>query len=500
MNDTNTTLSPAQAASILLERRKIRSSLQDWARTCGFEPAQHHALICDKLEAVERGEIQRLMIFLPPGSAKSTYTSKLFPPWYLGRRSNRTILACSYAFSLAEKFGRDARNLIDTHENTLGISLAKDSKAAGDWETSNHGIFFCAGTNAGIAGRRADLGLIDDPIGSQEDADSKNYRDKQWGWYWNDFIPRLKPGASVVIIANRRHEDDLPGRLLALEGSRWTVIRIPMVAEDEDVLGRQPGDRLWPEYFTDQMVLDAMKNDRTFSSLYQQRPTPESGDFFKAEWLVPYTMDEFLASGEMRFYVGSDHAVSLKQSADKTVLLPCAVDWQDVLWILPDVFWEHASTNIVVEAMLALADRRKPLEWWAGRDHITRSFGPFLKKREIEEGIYIPLREMQETRDKRTRAQAIRGRMEMGMVRFPTFAPWWSDAKHELLTFDSGAHDDFVDALAKVGQGLAMMATPSMPAAEPFLNSLNKDRLTLEWARDSHNRKKRAERMANLLN
>lgn len=401
---------------------------------------------------------------------------------------------------MAEDFGRFSRNLIDAHENTLGISLMKDSKAAGDWETTNHGVFFCAGCGAGLAGRRADLGLIDDPIGSQEDSDSKLFRDKQWDWYWTDFMPRLKPGGAIIIIANRRHEDDLLGRLLALEGSKWRVINIPMEAEADDVLKRQPGERLWPEYYTEEMVLTAKRSDRVWSSLYQQRPVPESGDFFKAEWLVPYTMEEFLAAGEMRCYVGSDHAVSLKQSADKTCMIPGAVDWQDVLWILPDVFWEHASTNTVVEAMLALADRRKPLEWWAGRDHITRSFGPFLKKREVEEGIYIPLREMQETRDKRTRAQAIRGRCEMGMVRFPTFAPWWSEARHELLTFDSGAHDDWVDAFAKLGQGLALMSRPSMPAAESFLNPRFQEPLTLEWARSSHVRKKRAERMANLLN
>lgn len=488
-------LTAAQAASILLERRRIRGSFPEWCRACGFEPALHHQLICDKLEAVERGEISRLMICLPPGSAKSTYTSKLYPPWYLGKRAHRTVLACSYSYTLAESFGRVSRNFIDSQENVIGMSLAKDSKSAGEWETTNGGRFFCAGVNAGIAGHRADLGLIDDPIGSQEDADSKLYRDKQWEWYWNDFIPRLKPGASVVIIANRRHEDDLLGRLLALEGDRWTVITIPMVAEDDDVLGRQPGERLWPEYFTDSMVTDAKKNDRTFSSLYQQRPTPETGDFFKADWLLPYTMDEFLTAGEKRFYVGSDHAVSLKQSADKTCIIPVAVDWQDVIWILPDVFWQQASTNTVVEAMLDIAARRRPLEWWAGRDHITRSFGPFLKKREVEAGIYIPMNEVQETRDKRTRAHAIRGRMEMGMVRFPTFAPWWSEARHELLTFDSGAHDDFVDALAKIGQGLASMVKPSQPAASDVL--LTKRFVpTLDWAKHSHERKERAALMA----
>src|SRR5260221_9733790 len=97
----STIITPSQAAATLLQRRKIRSSFQDWARTCGFEPALHHQLICNELEAVERGEVSRLMLCLPPGSAKSTYTSKLFPPWYLSRRAQRTILACSHSYNMA---------------------------------------------------------------------------------------------------------------------------------------------------------------------------------------------------------------------------------------------------------------------------------------------------------------------------------------------------------------------------------------------------------------
>src|SRR5574339_532271 len=215
----------SKAAALILQRRQARRSLADWARLCGFEPAKHHLFIIEQLERVVRGEINRLMICVPPGSAKSTYASVLFPPWYLAQRPNQSILACSYSSVLASRFGKRCRNIVDANGPALGYSLKTDSKAADDWETTNGGLYFCAGVGAGIAGHRADLGLIDDPIGSQEDADSELVREKQWDWYLADFVPRLKPQAARVIIANRRHEDDIIGKILQQEPNDWTVVR-----------------------------------------------------------------------------------------------------------------------------------------------------------------------------------------------------------------------------------------------------------------------------------
>src|SRR5438270_5830994 len=123
------------------KRRLCRKSLVAWSRFNGFEPAKHHLFIIDKLEAVVRGEIKRLMILVPPGSAKSTYTSKLFPPWFLGQRPGNSILACSYSFTLVERFGKHCRELITKHEKLLGYGLSKHSQAAGDWATTTDSIY-----------------------------------------------------------------------------------------------------------------------------------------------------------------------------------------------------------------------------------------------------------------------------------------------------------------------------------------------------------------------
>jgi len=211
------------AAAELLRRRQARRSLALWAELCGFVPAKHHQLIIALLERVTRGEAKRVIIMMPPGAAKSSYASVAFPPWYLAQCPTATILACSYSYTLIESFGKRCRNIIDNHGPILGYALSKHSQAAGDWETNKGGRYFCAGVGAGIAGHRADLAFIDDYLGSEEDANSKLIRDKQWDWYNNDLWPRLKPQAAVVIIANRRHEDDLIGRILEKEAAKWRL-------------------------------------------------------------------------------------------------------------------------------------------------------------------------------------------------------------------------------------------------------------------------------------
>ena len=190
----------AEAASELLLRRSVRRSLTEWSRLNGFEPAAHHKLLIDRLEAVTRGEIDRLAIFMPPGSAKSTYASALFPPWYLAQNPAKSVIAASHTAELAERWGRRVRNLVSEHAPRLGYAIAADNQSAGRWATSADGEYYAAGVGGSITGRRADLVVIDDPVRSREDAESETVREKVWDWYRADLITRLKPGASVVLV------------------------------------------------------------------------------------------------------------------------------------------------------------------------------------------------------------------------------------------------------------------------------------------------------------
>src|ERR1700730_1892520 len=159
-------ISPAIAAALLLKRRRIRRSLIEWSLCCGYEPAPHHRLLIDRLERVARGEIKRLAVFMPPGSAKSTYGSILFPPHVMANAQNRAILAASHTTELGEKWGRRVRNLIAWHSATLGVRLSDDSHAAGRWELVTGGEYYAAGVGTAIAGFRTDGAIIDDPIRS----------------------------------------------------------------------------------------------------------------------------------------------------------------------------------------------------------------------------------------------------------------------------------------------------------------------------------------------
>ena len=446
-----------QAASELLKRRAIRKSLPDWVAVNGFVPARHHQLINAELSKVASGETKRLALFLPPGSAKSTYASVLFPPWYLGKNPDHCIIAASHTAELAERFGRRVRNLVGEHGNTLGVNLAADSTAAGRWNTDKGGEYYAAGIGGSITGRRADLAIIDDPIRSREDAESKLIRDRQWEWFKFDLMTRLKPEGAIILIQTRWHEDDLAGRILAEEGDKWRVVSLPMLAEEDDALGRKAGEQLWPGYFTPQQIADARRDPRVWSSLYQQNPTPEDGGVFRREWLMPYSMKDLPTS--LHIYIASDHAVSTKEHADKTCVIPAGVDRDGTIWILPDVFWERCAPDDFVNASIEMAQRRKPLIWAAEKGHISKSIGPFWRKALIEAGVALRIEEITPSGDKVMRAQNIIGRMAMGRVRFPTFAPWWADAESELLSFPAGKHDDFVDALAHLG-GIVDKMTP----------------------------------------
>jgi hypothetical protein len=270
------------------QRRSIRRSLAAWCRICDYEPAAHHQLLIRKLEALTRGDIQRPAIFMPPGSAKSTYASILYPAWHLANSPHSLVLGCSHTTELAKRFGRRVRNLIGDHELILGISLS-DETAADRWRLHHGGEYKAAGVGTGIAGFRADLVIIDDPIRSREAADSAAVRNGHWEWYWGDLNPRVKPDASWILIQTRWHEDDLAGRILEASqngGDHWDVVSLPAEAEDNDPLGRQPGEFLWEdsEYGYDRFLRQQKANQlpRNWTALYQQKPTPDTGDYSKS--------------------------------------------------------------------------------------------------------------------------------------------------------------------------------------------------------------------------
>ncbi len=265
-------------------RKELRTSLEAWARFAlresGQAPAQHHLAILRLLDSVSSGQIRRLMLLLPPGSAKSTYASRIFPAWFLARHPASAVIAACHTARLAEDFGRGVRGLMEEHGARLGVRVRADMRAAGRFATERGGEYFAVGVHGAVTGRRADLALIDDPVRSFADAESFSAREHLWEWFRSELVTRLKPKGRVVLVMTRWHSDDLAGRLIEQGG--WEVLRLPALAEPGDPLGRDEGAALWPDWEDRAALLEKrdLLGERHFAALFQQSPMREGGQVF----------------------------------------------------------------------------------------------------------------------------------------------------------------------------------------------------------------------------
>ncbi len=448
-------ITKTEAAQELLKRRQSRVSLASWLeyRDAGIVPAAHHKLLIDKLEAVERGEIPRLMVCMPPGSAKSTYTSVEFAAWFMGRNPNKNIIAASHNQELADLFGRRVRNIVGSQEfnSVFGFGLSADSTAARRWCNAKGGEYFAAGVEVGIAGRRADISMIDDPVKSREAADSERSREKAWEWYVNDLLPRLKPYARQILVMTRWHEDDLGGRILEREADKWELLELPMEAMTNDPLGRKPGERLWPEWYTDEMVTAAKMDNRSWNALYQQQPAAETGDYFKSEWFGEYE----LAPANLTCFGASDYAVT-EGGGDYTVHGIFGVDASHNIYIL-DWWRGQTAADVWIDRKCDMIQQFKPVCWFGESGPIKRSIEPFLMRRMQERFAFCRIEWLPSIADKEARARSFQALASMGKVFLPKNAPWKADLWGELMRFPAGKYDDAVDVCSLIGRGLQIV-------------------------------------------
>lgn len=343
--------SSVRAANIALldalrakDRRISKRSLVGYCRHMWPDepPPLHAEYLLAKLQDVERGELKRLMIFMPPGHTKSTYASVRFPSWYMGRNPRNNLIHVSYAADLTHKFGRRIRNIVSSPEfgEIFHTNLADDSQARGDWSMAEGGEYFAAGMDGAITGRRADGLIIDDPLKGRKEADSKTIRDNGWETYRTECRTRLKKGGWIIIICTRWHEDDIPGRILPESwnghtgwvkarpeagGEDWYVVSMPAMIEtqdeaDNDPLGRKIGEALWPDWkpAKELEVERTAQGTRNWGALYQQKPTTEAGAILKAkfwrEWPLddPPVCDYILQSYDTAFEEGEEDDCSAR--------------------------------------------------------------------------------------------------------------------------------------------------------------------------------------------
>lgn len=469
---TSSPLSPPEAAEELLARRRARAGLAGYLRylDLGFAPAKHHLLLNGYLEAVARREIPRLMVFLPPGSAKSTYASMIFPAWYLGKNPTHCVIAASHSTELAERFGRKVRGFysLATHRSVFGVSVSPVSAAAGRWETSKGGEYFAAGVGAGISGRRSDIGIIDDPIRTREDADSAIIRDKIWEWYKSDFVPRMKPNGSQLLIQTRWHSLDLAGRLLDDEkdgGLKWQRLSVPMECDSaDDPLERKIGERLWPEWFTAPMVEQAKRDSRVWAAMYQQKPTVDGGNILRSAWWKPWAGKTPVCS-----YILQSWDTAFSDKDLKTNSYSARTTW--------GVFIDAKERP----AVLLLEAWRGRVDYPALKKEALRAYQEhhpdcvLIEKKASGISLLqdlrhygIPLAEYQPDRDKISRAYAVQAMLEGGQIYYPP-RRWADDVIADLAQFPNGESADWTDTATQAWLRLrngGLLAAPD-PAPEP---------------------------------
>ncbi len=421
--------------------------LEAWAREAlaPLIPAAHHRLLLDRLHALSEGTSDRLMVAMPPGSAKSTYCSVLLPPWWLAHHAGHEIIAACHTEALAASFGRRARTLVAEHAGLISLELARDQRAATSWGIAGGGSYFAAGVRGPIVGRRADLILIDDPIKSHAEADSAGVRDSLWHWYQSDLLPRLKPHGRVVLVMSRWHEDDLSGRLLA-GGDNWDVLRLPALAEEDDPLGRAPGEPLWPAWESAESLVRKRRlvGDRMWHALFQQRPGPDAGTLFHPELIALRDAPPIGAAAVRAWDLAATDALS-GGDPDWTVGLKLARI--DRGYCVLDVVRLRGGPLTVEQAIIATADAdgravriglpQDPGQ--AGKQqvaHLTRLLAGFRVTATPESGSKV------------TRAGPVCAQVEAGAVS-AVRAPWTAALLDELRDFPHGRKDDQVDALSR---------------------------------------------------
>jgi predicted phage terminase large subunit-like protein len=395
------------------------------------------------------------MLLLPPRHGKSELASRRFPAWYLGLHPERHFISASANATLAEDFGRDVRNLIAGPEyaQIFETRLAEDSQARGRWKTSEGGSYYATGVGSAIMGRGAHVFLIDDPFGSMGEARSEIERKSIHDWYRGTVYNRLERKGAIVLINHRMHHEDLSGMLLeqqAAGGDQWTVVEIPALSPS--------GEAAWPEQFDAEALLRIKQNSTAsyWSAMYMQRPTPDEGDFFRVEWLKP-VLD---LPPVMNYYGASDLAVTA-DAGDFTCHVIIGMDVKGRMFLV-DMWRKQASSGEWVESLCDLIVKWKPRFWAHERTSIISGVGPFLAQRQIERKAWTSTEMFATRHDKATRAQSIRGRMELSGLYLPVNAPWRRELEIELQQFPLGAHDDMVDALGLAGQLLDKVwkATP----------------------------------------
>lgn len=413
-----------------------------------YKTARHLEFIADKLEAIERGEIKKLMLFVPPRHGKTELASKHFSAWALGKNPNRRIIHASYSAELSTTVSRDVRNKIEDarYQLIFQISTCDDSRDVSNWDIKDRrGGMMASGVGGAMTGYGANVLIIDDPVKNQQEAESETYQDRIYEWYKGVARTRLEPDGVIVLIMARWHQKDLAGRILENEDD-WEIINLPALAREDDAIGRKPGKALWPERY-DESALLKIRHDigsRHWAALFDGTPQDPETSIIKRHWIQWYKSVPI----EHERFGGIDTATSLKTSADNMAMVDVCKDWEGYLYV-DDAFLEKISVYSFAKHVSAQHSAKKysliKLE--------SNNAGDAVKQRIDEVGraddSYPPVTAEATSTDKVIRVNGFAHLIENGTLRFKLGNKRVMDLVEHLIAFDGkgGNIDDDVDAL-----------------------------------------------------
>ena len=467
------------------KKRRIRAK-NSFTKYCEYvapdePPAAHHRILCEAFQEIVEGENDRLLVLMPPGSAKSTYATIRGPAYYLGRNPGKSVICGSYSADLSESFGKKCRNLIqgDEHQSLFPAStLSDDTKAKGEWETQKGGGYKSCGVDGSITGRRGDLLIIDDPVKGRKESDSEVVKDTAWNWFKSDFLSRGKLGepVAILVIQTRWVEDDISGRILpedwdgesgyfeGFDGKQWKVISIQAQAEEgkNDPLGREPGEWLWPEQITPEQwetikTTQTHSDMRNWGSLYQQNPTPDEGTHFKKHWFNRYRV----APDELNIYVTHDDAVTEDQTQktdpDYTEIALWGVDIHDNIYALA---WWYGQTEIDewIDVLFEF-NQFSPFAVVGEQGIIRRASEPFILKEMTKRKQYFRLEWLPHVGDKLAKCRSFQALAKVGKVYFP-YTDWAERVIKQLIGYPGAKYDDAFDTCGLIGRTIHQTWAP----------------------------------------
>jgi hypothetical protein len=419
----------------------------------------HHKDIVSKLEAVERGEIKRLILMMPPRHGKSQLASINFPAWYLGRNPDKEIIISSYNSDLAQDFGGKTRELVadPVYNKIFDLTLKADEKSKSKWRVSGGGTYTAVGIGGAITGRGANVFIIDDPLKNREEANSLLIRDKQWEWYTSTAYTRLEKGASIILILTRWHYDDLAGRLIEKmekeEGEKWEIVKYPAIAI-EDEQHRKIGEPLWKDKY-DLRDMDRIKDTvgiMDWAALYQQEPIISETQEFKQEYFR-YFDESDIKDERLDINILIDPAISKKDTACNTGVIDVGKIRGKPYWYIMDdssaKLDPHKLTSLLFQKIqfyereYPMANVRVWVETIAFQEALVYFFKEEMKRREI----YFHVNELKSRQDKEGRIRGLMPLYKSGVIYHRHYMKG-GGLELELLQFPFGRLMDRVDALA----------------------------------------------------